>query len=202
MAALNLKKKDIDPEGRGLKVIDVLKEARSNHNELVDALNSINSVLSDLKEKLEAHPGLAEAIEFNAQSIDNIKVTLMPELKRKMDSDLTKVKTDLAVEVHNNEKQIVDLEGHSRRKNVVINGKVKKKDEKVEEVARQFFVNDLKMEEEEVNKFLFRDCHRLPKPKPKNDGTQFPEPIIVAFVLQKDRNSVMRKAYEIKGTTL
>ena len=65
-------------------------------------------------------------------------------------------------------------------------------------------IQKLKIDEEEVNKFMFRDMHRLPKPKVKEGerDKNYPKPIIVAFVLQKDRNSVMRKAYELKGTAL
>ena len=202
MAELNLEKKDTEniPERSQLKITEVLREARSNHNELVDALYSINAVLIEINTKLAENPALAESVEFNAESIKDVKDNLMPALKDQMDNNLKRVKNELLVDVKENGKQIVDLEGHSRRKNVLINGKEEKKGEKVEEVARKFMVDDLKMDPGEVANFLFRDCHRLPKPKPREDGTVFHKPIIVAFVLQKDRNSVMRKAYELKNT--
>ena len=203
MAELNLQKKDIDniPD-RGLKNSDVLKEARSNHDELVDALLSINNTLREITQRLNDNPNLATSIEFNATSIENVEKKLLPALKEQINTNLVKVKTELLVEVKKNGQQIVDLEGHSRRKNVIVNGRDEIKGEDVEGVARQFMINDLHMEAEEVQKFIFRDVHRLPKPKVREDGRQFPKPIIIAFVSQKDRNSVMRKAFELKGTNL
>lgn len=202
MAELNLQKKDSDSIPRTLKVQDVLKEARLNHNELVDALVSINDVLHEINQKLNDNPDLATSIEFNATSIENVEKKLMPALKEQINANLVRVKTELLVEVKKNGEQIVDLEGHSRRKNVILNGKEEIKGENVEEVARQFMINDLHIDAEQVQKFIFRDVHRLPKPKAREGGRDFPKPIIIAFVSQKDRNSVMKKAYELKGTSL
>lgn len=204
MVELNLQKKDTEniPDGRALKVVEVLREARLNHNELIDAIMSINNVLHDINEKLKDNPNFATSIEFNATSIRNVETKLIPTLKEQINANLVKVKTDLLVEVKKNGDQIVDLEGHSRRKNIIINGKVENNGENVEDVARQFMINDLKIDGEEVQRYIFRDVHRLPKPKVREGGREFPKPIIVAFVSQKDRNSVMRKAFELKGSPL
>ena len=96
-------------------------------------------------------------------------------------------------------------EAHSRRRNVIANGIVEVKGEDTEAVARDFLVKDLKMEKADVDKMLFRDIHRLPASKRKDENGQpiiLPRPIIMAFLQQKDRNSVVRKAFELKGTNL
>ena len=81
-------------------------------------------------------------------------------------------------------------EGHSRRRNVICNGKPEADKENTEEVVRKFLVDDLKMDNTEVQNMMFRDVHRLPKSKKNPAGAR---PIIMAFILQKDRNAVMRK---------
>ena len=71
-------------------------------------------------------------------------------------------------------------------------------------LPKSFLIEDLKMDEALVNGFLFRDIHRLPAGKIKTDqGFRKGErPIIMAFLRQEDRNAVMRKAFELKNTTL
>ena len=89
----------------------------------------------------------------------------------------------------------------SRRRNIIINGKKEDNGENIEEVVQKFLKEDLKLDPGQVDSFLFRDMHRLPKSKNK-DGTQRegPRPIIVAFLRQKDRNAAMRNAFNLKGS--
>lgn len=210
MAELNLKKKDLSQLPDKAKVLDVLKEAWADYNGLVDAMLAINDTLRQINTKLSENPDIVQSVEFNATSIKDVEDKLLPALKKTMDDNITKVKTALddnitrvktaiLVEVKGNSEKIVDLEGHSRRRNVIINGKEEVKGEVIEDVARQFMINELGMDSTEVGNFLLRDVHRLPKPKPVN-GNQYPKPIIVAFVTQKDRNNVIRKAYNLKDT--
>ena len=201
MANLNLEKKEIDINMASHKVknTDVLLEARKNHNELVDAILAINATLAEINTKLSENPDIIKSVEFNSQSITDVEKKLIPALEAKMDSHLKKVEAQLTVKVNNQGDKIIEQEGHSRRRNLIINGKPELDKENTEEVVQEFLVNDLHIEEVEVKNYLFRDVHRLPKSKNK-DGTvrEGPRPIIVAFLRQKDRNSVMRKAYEPK----
>ena len=204
MATLKLSKKDTDnlPNRSQLKVDHVLLESRQNYNELMDAILAINETLRDIKNKLEAKPD-GDSVQFNAESITKIEKTLLPQLKQKMSEDLNKAKGEVLKHVKENTDRLVTQEGHSRRKNVIINGKVENPDgENTEEVVRKFLVDDLKMEKDKVDKIILRDTHRLATPK-NRDGTprNVPKPIIVAFVCQKDRNDVMRSAYHLKGST-
>ena len=120
----------------------------------------------------------------------------------KCNINIKKVKTDLTVVIDEEKEKIVMQEGHSRRRNIIINGKEQTEGENTQEVVKNFLINDMHFSAEEVAEFLFRDVHRLPKAK-KRDGTVHEEakkPIIVAFLKQKDRNSVMRKAYKLKDS--
>ena len=62
---------------------------------------------------------------------------------------------------------------------------------------RGFYINDLKIPEERVNFIAMRDCHRLGKRTPGKI-----RPMVVAFLMQPDRDSVLLHAKELRGTTL
>lgn len=205
MVILNLVKKDVEKikDARNIKVVDVLIESRNNYNELVDAINKINTALTDISNKLDKHPvqDLKDGIEYNSTTISDVQTKLMPALEAKMNASFNKVKADLNVKMIETEDKVEFQEGHSRRRNLIFNGKNEEKGEKIEEVVQDLLRNDLQMESAVVDNFLFRDFHRLPKAK-NRDGTlrEGPRPIIVAFLRQKDRNETMRNAYKLKGS--
>ena len=212
---IELQKKDADIKNikkpRDLSVAEVMIEARQNHNELVDAMLEIRTMLTGVKEALDdlkhhkdildLTDSLNESIVFNAESIDAVTKTTLPALEQKMRNNMKDVKAALLVKVDENKDKIVLQEGHSRRLNIIIQGKVETAGENTEEVARSFLTEDLKMDAGDVGQFIVRDAHRLPKGK-KRDGTEVdgPRPIIMAFIRQKDRNTVMRNAYQLKNT--
>lgn len=200
MADLTLAKKDTIniPARSQLKLEQVLIESRENHNEIVDAIHAMNNVLAEIKLKLDSNP----AQESNTAAIVEIKETLIPAMEARANTNLQKVKAELTVKVDNNSDKIVGQEGHSRRRNVIGNGIKFVEGENTKEVAINFLIEDLKMDPAAVANFLFRDIHRLPAGKIKTkDGIKKGErPIIMAFLRQEDRNAVMRKAFELKGT--
>ena len=207
MVILNLVKKDIekikDTRPQNIKLVDVLIESRNSYNELVDALTAINTALTDISNKLDKHPveDLKDLILFNAETISDVQTKLMPALETKINAGFNKVKAELTVKLGETEEKVEFQEGHSRRRNLIFNGKKEEKGEKIEEVVQDILRNDLQMESAVVDNYLFRDFHRLPKAKNK-DGTvrEGPRPIIVAFLRQKDRNETMRNAFKLKGS--
>ena len=203
MATLNLVKKDTESikDTRQIKLVNFLMESRSNYNELVDAFNSINAALTNISNKLDQLPvqDIEKSIDFNAETITDVQTKLMPALEAKMNANVKKVKADLTIKADEAVVKIEFLEGHSRRRNLIVNGIKEEKGENMETVVRQFLITNMKLEPAQVDTFLFRDMHRLPKAK-KKDGTlrDGPRPVIVAFLRQKDRNTVMKKAFELK----
>ena len=173
----------------------------------MDAINAINTTLSEINTKLtdlskhKDFKELAKSVDFNAETCKEIKDTVIPALETKMDENMKKLKADLVVRVDENKEKIVDQEAHSRRRNIIINGVEELNEENTEEVAKQFLVNELKIDQEEVDGFLFRDMHRLPKAK-NRDGSENtkPRPIIIAFIKQKDRNATMKNAFNLKDS--
>ena len=210
---LELEKKETDAKNisnaRTLKIVDVLIESRVNHNQLVDAISVLNTTLTEINNKLadlsnhKDFVDLTASINFNANTVSDIKEKVLPTLEAKIAANLKTVKADLLVRVGENKEKIVDQEGHSRRRNIIINGVDEVAGENTEEVAKDFLVNDLKLDQEEVDDFMFRDMHRLPKAKKRDgSGTEVdrPCPIIITFLRQKDQNAAMRNAFNLKDT--
>ena len=212
---IELQKKDADimniKKPRDLSVAKVMIEARQNHNELVDAMLEIRTMLTGVQQTLQNlkdHQDIVdltdsvnESINFNAETIDTVTKTTLPALEQKMKRNMNTVKAELLVKIDDNKDKMLLQEGHSRRLNIIIQGKDETAGENTEEVARGFLTNELKMDAGDVGQFMVRDVHRLPKGK-KRDGSEFdgPRPIIMAFIRQKDRNTVMRNAYQLKNT--
>ena len=203
MAAIYLNKKDVEniPNRATVKVVDVLVETRKNYNELMDAILAINATLSIMQQKLDSSPDVA-SVNLISEGIEDVKNKLLPNLETKIDNNLKRAKNDLLVDIKKNTDRLVTQEGHSRRKNVIINGKQEENGEVTEEVCRKFLKEDLHLDGDKVDKMIFRDVHRLPKPRNK-DGSErvgVAKPIIMAFICQKDRNEVLRNAFNLKGT--
>ena len=210
MVEITLEKRDADikdiKKPRDLAVSVVLQEARQNHNELVDAILALNTKMTEISEQLadlSGHKDIRELGESITHHFDEVTKTVIPALETRVKHNLNKVKTDLMVKVDDNQGKMLQQEGHSRRLNIIIQGRDEVAGEDTEEVARNFLSHDLKMDAEEVSQFLIRDVHRLPKGK-NRDGTvnNKPRPIIMAFLCQKDRNAVMRNAFNLKGSDL
>ena len=186
-------------------IFDLQIEARSNHNELVLAINAINECLNGITAKLDNakmvdYPNidLKNAVDFNQVAVEEVKTKLLPALEVQMNANMNKVKADLTIKVDGNSDKIVAQEGHSRRKNLIISGVRELHNETTEEVVRDFFTDKLLLDEEDTANYIFRDVHRLPRSK--KAPADSPRPIIVAFVQQKDRNAVIRNAFNLKGT--
>ena len=204
---VHLPLKDTNPDNINMasksqkqQIIDVLIESRTNHNEIARSVNLIMDEINSIKTQVEALASkteLQESVEFLEKEV---KETLLPGLTLTMKTDLKRVKADLKLQVDENEKMILNQEAHSRRRNVIINGLHEQDGEEIGQVIREFFTDKLKIPEGDVSNFLYRDFHRLPRSN-KAPPTSA-KPIIVAFIKQNDRNLVMRKAYELKGTTI
>ena len=206
MAAITLVKKDVTPLSKRdkgkLLLEDVLTEFREGFNEIVDAINAINTVLKNVDKAISEGGDVINSIGYHAESVRQLKEEALPELNLKIENSAKKVKSDVLVVVNENKGKITDLEGHSRRRNVIINGLDCADEEIPEEVARDFLKEKLSIPAEEVDKFMFRDVHRLPKSK-NPDGTvnvTAKKPLILALLKQKDRNHIVSKAYTLKGT--
>ena len=178
----------------------VLSESRANHNEIVNAVNLMVDAINSLKLQVEALASkteLQESVQFLEREV---KETLLPNMKLTMETNLKRAKTDLKLQADENSEKILNQEAHSRRRNIIINGLQETEGENMGQVVRDFFIEKMKLPEGDVENFLYRDFHRLPRARTAPPTS--PKPVIVAFIKQSDRNFVMRKAYELKGTNI
>ena len=200
MATLNLEKSsetlaDI-PDRRKLTLSDLLIEQRVSFNRLIDALNSLNSELVDMKK-------VNEKVTENETKIKHLDEKVIPELEIKLNREMKLMNAKIMERIEMMEKDRLLENAHSRRRHVIVNG-VKPavidrgESENTEQVFRDFLVNNLKLNSDYVNEMLFRDVHRLPK-STTHEG---PPPIIAAFLCQKHRNDVLASAKELKGTQI
>ena len=132
------------------------------------------------------------------------------KLKADFDQQLKETHSQFAAKVvHLEEKvnlladQLIHLQAHGRRLNIIVNNAEETKNENTEEVVKEIFVKKLHIPELEVSKMMFRDCHRLPASnKSKSESGDPRRPIIVAFIQQIHRNSVMMKVEKLRNTGL
>ena len=173
-------------------------------SKLQSALNERNTFLSAemarlsnlIKDNIETQNKKLEGFENRIEALEN-------DLKEQKTSNekQNKIIKDLS-------DKLEDTISHSRRLNLIISGVAEKADENVFEVIKHFFTIKLKVSTSDFDKFLFRDFHRLgPKSSADDDGNVFKKersdkvkhrdphrPIIVAFIQQYHRNSVLSHA--------
>ena len=109
--------------------------------------------------------------------------------------------------------RLEDTISHSRRLNIIINGVAEKSDEDIAKVIKDIFVRKMQIPEDVVDKFRFRDFHRIgaigkqtgdgyivKKDNKKPSNNQDPHrAIIIAFTQQMNRNLVFTYAKNLAG---
>lgn len=159
----------------------------------------VNKRLDDIVARLE---------EVKNSACVEAKEAVLTEVRKVQDSVPTMFKEEFD-SLQDYQQRLVKLEAHGRRLNLIIGGQqesapVLNEDgheipEDVDTIVRNIFTSQMGLDATTVSNFLFRDAHRLGK---KSVIRVKPRPIIVAFILQKDRNLVMSSAHKFKGTAL
>ena len=167
------------PKKNDITQTSILLEVRKNHNAMLDVLEILVKEVKDLKKQ-----GLA-----NKTQVSHLAERVIPEVRETLVSNLAKV-----------EDRAIDLQHHGFRLNLIARGKDELDDEthqQTEQLFRDILKEDTKIDNADT--ILFRDCHRLPKPK-RGHGSSQPKPIICAFIRQQDRDLVLSKAHMLKDT--
>ena len=108
---------------------------------------------------------------------------------------MSNIEQKLREELAESKKQNLIQECYSRKSNLLFYGISQPANEDVEEVLREFFINQLKMVRNEAANILFVNVHRLPRmPRQNRNSPQGPVPIIAKFVSMKARNAVLDTA--------
>ena len=93
--------------------------------------------------------------------------------------------------------RIVEAEDRQRRLNVVVSNLPVNENLSCVENVENFFTDKLKIPEEKVQSFIYRNVHYLDR-EDKGKGRS----LIVAFLRQNDRDFVMSRGKELKGTQI
>ena len=94
-------------------------------------------------------------------------------------------------------KRQVEQEDRGRRLNLVVSGLEPNENFTCQQIVEQMFVRDLKIPQDSVDAFIYRNIHYIGNFKPGKSRS-----IIIAFCRQTDRDLVFSKASELKGTRI
>ena len=200
LIVLNLVARDVElgdiKEKNKISMVNVLKEQRTCFNSLVEALGSIANAVNKLSD-------MTQRTEFVETELKDIRERVIPEIKDSITRKCNVLEARLMERIGQLEKEKLLDEAHKRRLNLIVNGMNVKnvprgQAEPTEQLVRELLVSKLKLSKEYVDGILFRDVHRLPK----SQGRDGPPPVIMAFVLQAQRNTCLANAKELKGTNI
>lgn len=117
--------------------------------------------------------------------------------------DLKRTCNGLKIQNEQLQKQCDSQESYGRRENLVIRGIGEQKDEQCVNLVKRCFINDLKMDANEVNSMVISRCHRLGvRNGDTGNGNAFSRPIIVRFLNYNDRKSVWNSRFNIVNKRL
>ena len=174
----------------------------------------IRELKTELNETLKVHDDRICTVEAKQTSTD----AKVEELQKLISEQNTRMKEqdDIIARIMN---QGNDRESHGRRNNLIFTGIDELPNEKKDQTLaalEHVFTDTLKLDENTVNGFIYRDYHRLGRGKvstrkeevpTRQDGvparqTYNSAAIIVAFVRQTDRDLVFSRAKKLKNTNI
>ena len=91
----------------------------------------------------------------------------------------------------------IAAEDRQRRTNIVVTNLKVNNDISCQENAENFFQEKLKIPQEKIKQFIYRNCHYLGREQPGHGRS-----LIIAFVRQTDRDFVMSQAKNLKGSDI
>ena len=180
-------------------------------------MKSFNDISDQLNAKID---GLAKNMTDGLKQVSNNCLRWFTQLKGHVDqnaADIVQIKRDveqlkreqgdvaeLRRENEQLKRQVSDLEkdaeyktSHAFRLQLVIYNLEEEENENVWDVVRDFMVNNLRIQEQQVDHMPMRDMHRMGK-KAENKV----RPIVMAFLMQRDRDFTLKQAKNLRNTNL
>ena len=145
-------------------------------------LDKISEDVSTINGKIK---DLETSVEFNSSKIIEIEQKEMPELKERVQSEISKL-----------DDKITLLEIYNRKPNLLFYGINETQDENIFDTLKNVFVN-LGVDEEKAGRIMLSTAHRLPRRNPPptdqaSSGTA-PTPIIAKFANLTDRDFILSR---------
>ena len=159
--------------------IEFMQDSKSKND-------AVNTKLDEIKTSLEGR------LEAQEERIGDLEAKVL-EQEEKIHDLTVRGAEDHDRLLKLTERQI-NFEAHQRRLNLKITGIAYEEKEDVSGKVRDFLKIQLGIDASSVDKFIFRDAHRL------GENRSGLKPIIIAFIDQAHRNLVFSRAYKLKGT--
>ena len=168
-----------------------------------DAAGLLPSIRMLLEQQMERIDEKFSSLELNLnQQVKQLEASFS-ELKNSINfqtketEELKETVKILEGEVKDKEKalqnEVDKLSMYVARENAVFMGIQEKQGEEVKMVLRDFFINNLKLSEEEVDNIEYQRVHRTA-------AKTTPRPIKARFLRYEDKERIMRNAKNLKGT--
>lgn len=182
------------PVDRVDEILESIRKLTENNNtKFTEIFNRLKSIEDTQKARLDAQDKKISDLEAKNLRLENDLSTANNQLRAYKDS------------LNKAEARISENEAHSRRLNLVFGRIPESKDENIRDTINQVLIDNLKIPKERAEGFLLRDIHRLGKNKSNTTNgaaSDKPRNIIVAFLMQQDRNYVYSMAKNLKGSTI
>ena len=182
------------------QILNAVKESNKDIKLLNEKLDNVNTELTTQ---------LTNFIHQVTQRCDNQdkKIVELEENFKKTKEELRICQMNLKNtndKMNRVEERVISNEGHQRRLNLIFQNVKESVDENIIQKINHVMTNLLKIPIETVKKFIYRDVHRLGRNRNNNSESGQPRnknrAIIIAFVLQEDRNLVFNHAKNLAGT--
>jgi hypothetical protein len=162
---------------------DMRREMRQNFADISNNITELRTDFASLKTELL---DLSLSVASLDKDVQDIKDEIIPSLHDQLQGEINGLK-----------KQRLASELYSKKSNLLFHGIPESSDEDCDLTLRTFLKNELKYN---TDTLILANVHRLPtKQDNRNNGK--PKPIIVKFVLMKDRDAILARAGALKNAT-
>ena len=161
----------------------------------IQEIESLKQKQSDLEIK---NKELEESLDFA-----NSKIATLEKKVADQDKAIGELKggvKTLTKQAKEEKQRAINLESHSRRNNLIFFNIPEQEDEtatKSESILRNFMEVRLKLNKEDANDISFERVHRVRKPSASGGK---PRPLIPKFTFYRDKEFVLSKAKNLRGT--
>lgn len=156
----------------------------------LDLLQKLNDDVEDLKQSLDFHVALVDVLKQDNAAL-RLEVNQLQTLTANLRRDSA-----------NSQNNILDLQCRSMRDNFILHGLPEQQRETyqtTEQLVKNFFKSQLKLEDGEVQRIQLARTHRLGH---RREGATRSRPIVAKLLDPRHKTVIMGKAKELKGTGL
>lgn len=173
------------PSPNEANLISTFRSLMDQQTERIEERFSLleNNLEKQVKDLQTSFSEIKASIIFQSQETEELKERVK-KLERRVEEKETEVK-----------EEVDKLAMYIARENLVFIGIPEKEQEDVRNVLKDFYINNLKLSEQEVGDIEYQRVHRL-------NAKSSPRPIKARFVRYADRETIMKNAKKLKGTKM